>query len=162
MVKIITANDRSVRLLAASAVAASHTGDTDETVLATITVPAGAMGVNGVIRVTALFTLTSSGNNKTVRMRLGGISGTAFLGPIYTTTATTRIEGQVANRGAVNSQIGGSPTTNAIAFGNAAGAVVTGAVDTSQAQTIVISGQLASGADTITLESYTAELLNGA
>jgi hypothetical protein len=40
------------RVLAASAAPASHTGDTLETALATIPVPAGAMGPNGQLRVT--------------------------------------------------------------------------------------------------------------
>lgn len=38
-------------ILAASAVAAPTTGDTSENTLATVTIPAGALGANGIIRI---------------------------------------------------------------------------------------------------------------
>ena len=46
---------RAVRTLAQSAVAASLTGTTTETALATIVIPAGSMGPNGQVEVAALW-----------------------------------------------------------------------------------------------------------
>lgn len=46
-------------------------------------------------------------------------------------------------------------------FGTAAVAVVTGAVDTSVAQDLVISGQLQVGTDTMSIEEYLIEMLRG-
>ena len=51
---------RSFIVLGASAVAASITGTVAETSLAAVTVPAGAMGANGDMRFTALFSYTNS------------------------------------------------------------------------------------------------------
>lgn len=76
------------RVIAASAVAVSHTGDTIETVLANIAIPAGAMGANGALHITAVFSYTNSANAKTLRIRLGGISGAAFMN--YATRRTLR------------------------------------------------------------------------
>src|SRR5213079_2421852 len=56
---------KAAGVLAQSAVAASVTGTLTETVLATIAIPAGAMGVNGAIRVTALWSYTNSADTKT-------------------------------------------------------------------------------------------------
>jgi hypothetical protein len=146
------------RVLAASAVAASHTGDTLEAALATIAIPAGAMGPNGQLRVTTQWTYTNSANAKTLRVRFGGTSGTPYLAQSSTTTASAVFQNRIANRGAANSQIGNSNTS----FGATTGAVVTSAVDTSAAVNLVITGVLANAGDTVTLESYLVELSYGA
>lgn len=159
MVSVVTANDRTVRLLAASAVASSHTGDTNETALATITIPAGAMGLNGWLRVEATFSYTNSANAKTLRVRLGGISGTSHFARSPTTTAGLRLLWVIANRGAANSQVGWQSGSNS--FDTTSGAITTSAIDTSAATTLVITGLLANSGETIRLESYAVELLNG-
>lgn len=150
-------------ILARSFVLASHTGDTSETTLATITVPAGAMGANGILRITTQWSHTSSGNNKTLFVRFSGAAGTAYLNNNVTTTASTRDQRLISNRNATNSQVGtnlGAVSTGG--WGSNANAVVTSAVDTTAATTIVIRCQLASSGETITLEGYLVELLYGA
>jgi hypothetical protein len=146
------------RVLAASAVAASHTGDTLEAALATIAIPAGAMGPNGQLRVTTQWTYTNSANAKNLRVRFGGTSGTSFLAQASTTTATAQFQNRIANRGAANSQVGNNNT----AYGTSSSAVVTSAVDTSAAVNLVISGQLTNAGEMITLEGYLVELFYGA
>lgn len=145
---------RSAILLAASAVAVSHTGDTNETALATIAIPAGAMGLSGGLHIYTTWSMTNSGNNKNPRVRLGGIAGTAFLGATFTTSATLHDFRRIRNRGAANSQVGGTGATTGVPIGATSVAVITGTIDTSQAQDLVLSGQLALGTETLTLENY--------
>lgn len=148
-------NMRAWFVLAQSAVAAALTGSTAETVLATISLPAGAMGANGVLRVTSLWSYTNSANVKTLRGRLGGLAGTQFLSQAATTTVSARLQFQVQNRNAANSQVGGALNAS---FGVSGQVAITSAINTAVAQDIVLTGQLASAGETITLEAYLVEL----
>lgn len=150
---------RSV-LLAQSAAGVSHTGDANEFAFATITVPGRTMGVNGRLRIETIWSYTNSANNKTLRVRFSGISGTVFFTQTATTTVADRQLTDIANRGATNSQVGGPPT-GVGGVSTAGSANTTSAVDTTADTTIVITGQLATTTETITLESYTVELLPG-
>lgn len=143
------------RVLAASAVAVSHTGDTTEHALAAITIPGGAMGPNGVVRVTALFSHTDSANAKTLRCRLGGagVSGSQVMAVTETTGASATVQRTIQNRASQASQVIGAADN---------GPVVTTTVDMSADQTLVISGQLANAADALTLDSYLVEIAYGA
>lgn len=145
------------RVMAAGAVAVSHTGDTLEHALATITIPGGSMGANGVLRVRLLFSFTNSANTKTLRMRLGGTSGTAFLNVGVTTTAAYATEKDIQNRNAQDSQIG-APANSSSASANTSAGVVTAAVDTAANQDLVITGQLTDAGETVTLRSYVVEV----
>lgn len=159
----VTAGERAyeaVRVLAQSAVAASVGATTDETVLATITIPAGAMGLNGCLRIETLWTVTNSGNNKVLRWRLGGIGGTAFLEATLTASVTYHDLRSIRNRGAANSQVGWAATATAGGHAASTSAASTGTIDTSAATTVVITGQKANSGETLTLEAYTVELLS--
>jgi hypothetical protein len=147
------------RLIAAGAVSSAHTGDTAEAVLATIPVSAGAMGPNGILRVTLLWSYTNSASGKTKRVRLGGSSGTILMQQTNTTSAAIRHHMLIQNRNAQNAQIAGQFTG---AFAASSVAHATATIDTSAAQDLVISGQLANAAETVTLESYVVELAYGA
>ncbi|MBP3958342.1 hypothetical protein J8F10_24095 [Gemmata sp. G18] len=145
-------------VLASSSVSGvSVTGTTSETTLATVTIPAGLMTANGALRVRTLWSYTNSGNNKVPRMRLGGIGGTVFMGPTFTTTASAQIDSDVRNRGAANSQV--SWNFSSLGIGSSTGAPTTGSVDTATAQDLVFTGQLTNTGETITLESYRVELV---
>jgi hypothetical protein len=148
---------QTVRLLGHSSVQTSHTGNTTDTTLATVTIPANAMGLNGRIRVSALWAYPNSANNKTCRIRFGGLGGTAIHSAINTTSALYRALVEVGNRNATNSQVCQSVTLNVGASG---GTLVTAAVDTTAAVDVVITGQLALGSETITLETYLVELIS--
>jgi hypothetical protein len=147
--------------LAKSAVAVSHTGDTNEFTLATIAIPAGAMGPSGALRVTSVWSHTSSGNNKTLRYRLGGVSGQQYMAAVNTTVASLMTQRLIQNRNSQASQVS-SAQAIANAFGTSGGSPVTSTVDMSAAQDLVISGHLASAGETIALESYLVELAYGA
>lgn len=150
----------SWQVLSQSAVPVSASADTNEDTLATITVPANAMGLNGSLRVSAVFTVTNSVNNKTIRVRFGGASGTQYAALTMTTSTSAVVGTMISNRGAANSQVG-SPSTGRIS-GAEAGAVVTSSVDTTADSTIVITGAKASSGEAITLERYSVELAYGA
>lgn len=139
----------------------SHTGNTNETTLATITIPANALGANGRIRVTTQWTYTNNANTKTLIVRLGGTSGTQYATVAVTTTAGVRMQQEIANRNATNSQIGFA-ANNSSGFGGTTAAPVTSAVDTTASVDLVIRCQLGNGADTITLDSYCVEILKSA
>jgi hypothetical protein len=150
---------KATHFLAGSAQAASHTGDTNETTLATITIPAGAMGANGFIEVDALWTFTDSANAKTMRGRLGGISGTAYLSVANSTAGqvSVRTTTRVYNRNSQSSQIG-TLATSGNPFTASTSAWPTSSVDTSASTTFVLTAQLASAGETITLQAYSARI----
>ena len=145
-----------VTVLAQSAVAVPHTGDTNETILATIAVPANAIGRNGRLAISAVWSYTNSGNNKLLKIRFGasgsGLSGTAFLQSTATTSTVMAALTSLANRNAASSQVGGA--SGSTPFGQSSGTPVTMAIDTTAATEINITGQLALATETITLESY--------
>ena len=148
------------RILGASGAALAHTGDTTETTKATITIPANAMGVNGVIRLTASWSYTNSANAKTFRARFSGAAGAIFLQVAPTTTATGRDQRQFQNRNSASSQVyqlpaGGNATGG---WGAGTGALTTTSVDTTAETTVVLTTQLASAGETATIESYMVEL----
>lgn len=144
-------------LLARSAVAASVTGTLSETALATVTIKAGVMGTNGQLRITTLWSHTNSANTKTERVRLGGIGGTAFLEVNATTTDSGQLMTMIRNRNSASSQVGADRGSSGL--GLLAGAIATASLDTAAAQDIAITGQLVTAAESITLESYSVELL---
>lgn len=156
---LVTKSTQSVRVLAQSAVAASHTGNTLNTAVATVTVPANSMGPNGALKITTLWSLTSSANAKTLGIKFGGPSGTSYLNAQLTNSATYREERMIHNRNATNSQVGHSTQATYGGFGVSGGAVVTSTVDTTQDADIVFAVQLNDASETVTLEAYTIELL---
>lgn len=133
---------------AASAAASSVTGTTSDTTLFTFPLPAGTVGPNGAIQIIVGFSYTNSGNNKTLRVKIGG---TNFAAVVVTTTAAMVRNMVVYN---VNSQAVQTEWTSTIAagFGVTTNALTSGAKDLSVAQDITVSGQLASSGETITME----------
>lgn len=148
------------RILATSAVAASVTGTTSETILATINIPANALGSHGILAISDTWTHTNSANNKNLRARLGGISGTVVMNITNTTTLNYTDERRVQNRGATNSQTV-STSNGGVSGGYGAGtaALATPVTDTTLAFDLVLTGQLANSGETITLERYEVMLI---
>lgn len=146
---------KGIRVLGMSAVAASVSSGTAEVTLATISVPANALGANGRLRITTTWSYTNSANNKTMRVKFGA---TTFVSVVTTTTAALRHQIDISNVNATNSQKG-FVTGLATAFGESSSALQTGANDTTAALDILITGQPATGGETITLESYLVELI---
>ena len=131
--------------------AVSHTGDTNEYTLYSLVIPGGTIKANGVLVITALFSMTGSTNTKTLKVKLGG---TVFSTTTITASASTISQSSslaIHNRNSQSSQVAYSGSTSA--------AVITGVVDTSVNQTLAITGQLALGTETITLESVVVEVM---
>lgn len=157
----ITSNSGSVPyVLCQSAVAVSAPADTNEDVLYTCTVPAGAMGANGSLRVAFAASLTNNANAKTLRVRLGGASGTIYFQGNTASMAGWNGQIAISNRNAANSQVGANAGSSVGGLGNSA--IVTSAVDTTLATTLLITCQKATAVDTCTLERVLVELLYGA
>ena len=148
---------KGVYVLAHSAAAVSGAADTNENILATITVPANSMGANGMVRIWTLWTVNNDASAKTVRVRFGGIGGTAYFSASIANQVTTHLITLISNRNATNSQVG-SPGL-AAGFGVSTSATITSAIDTTAETTIVLTAQKADGTDTMTLERYLVELI---
>lgn len=144
-------------VLAANAVAAPVTGTVAKTTLAAISIPAGSLGPNGVLRVTALWSTTSNANAKTIGAEFA--SGGTILNAAAASTASIQTKTILRNRNALNSQVSMTPA-NTSGAGIDGNAVATFAVDFSVAQTLNFFGTLGNAADTITLEGYIVEVLN--
>ena len=141
-------------LLGASAVAASITGTLTETTLATVTVPGGAMGLNGGLHIYTTWSMTNSANTKTQRVRLGGAAGTIYAGVALTTATTLHDFRRIRNRNSLASQVGSLNAAAGSTFSSSGVAVVTSTIDTSVSQDVAITAQLGNTGETITLESY--------
>lgn len=134
-----------------------HTGDTNETILATIPIPASLLGANGRIYVSTEWSRNAAGvGTVTTRHRFGlsgsGLSGTALaVAGITTAGQSATIFAEIVNANATNSQIG---VLNSYGHGQTANAIATAAIATTSATEVNITGVCANAADTITLLAY--------
>lgn len=158
--KIVSVNDDSTKsaihnLISYGRSEQAHTGDTNETVLATISVPANSMGPNGELLVDMLWRYVGTANTKPMRIRQTNVSGTVLW---QFTAANTQLSGRmtalIVNRGAIDSQYS-TGIANA-GFGTTANDLVSTSIDTTAVLTLVITGALTNGSDSIALESYSA------
>jgi hypothetical protein len=145
-----------VALIAASGASVSTPASSvlNET-LVTVTIPANIMGPNGQLEIFTLWTVTTSANNKTVRVTFGG---TDFAASVWTTQISSQLYTNVANKNATNSQKGMNAATSTF-FGGTTSAHAPSSVDTTAAVSLTLKGQCANSADTITLEKYSVKLL---
>lgn len=155
----LTIRDSRWLVLGASGVQSSLTGTTTETAIISVSVPGGAMGPNGLLRVTTQWSCTNNANVKTARLRIGGIGGTAVYGAALTSTAGAFMQRNVANRNSQSSQVFSFGTASANSFTTVTTAATTATLDTSATWSLVLSGELAVGTDTISVEQYIVECL---
>ena len=142
-------------LFDSSNVPVSHTGDTVETEVAGVDLP--SLQENDVIRFMSLWsTPGGSANNKTGRVRLGGLTGTQYMSITNTTQLSIWEIRTISNRNSVTSQIGRAISAG---MGSSSGAVITSAIDTSISKRLSFTAQLALATESITLEQYYVELL---
>lgn len=150
------APSKGVTVLAASAVeSAVHTGDTVLTTLATIAVAGNTLGANGRLRITALFKFTGTAGAKTPVISFGG--STFFNTASGATDLSARLQIEITNRNATNSQVA-NPNVAGV-WGFSTTAVTTAAIDTTASQNILLRGQLANAGDSIAVESYLVEVI---
>jgi len=146
-------------VLSKSSTAVSVPATTTETTLATVQVPGGVLGANGWVLIEATFTVTNNSNTKTVRIKLGG---TTLATANVTTSATLTVSTWVANRNSQSAQIGGfTAVSDYGGVGSTSGNIATAAADTSAESDLTITGQLASSADTLRLQSYMVRVVYG-
>jgi hypothetical protein len=125
----------------------SFTGSTTETTLINVTVPAGSIGNNGQIVVTANWSCNNSAGAKVGTVYLGGSAiGTASS---YTTSTGGSSMNSIRNRGALGVQ------STQLIGGAAASANVYTAIDTSASVALTITGDTATATDHIVLEGFT-------
>lgn len=149
------------KTLACSNTAVSHTGDTAETTLVDYTLPANTLPANGTLRITMLWSRNSGGTSTVQpRVRFSTISGTRF--ETFSAQSTTNLTFQtvmyIYANNATNAQKAWGGNTN-LPYQVSTSGLIIGAVDTTSATHLVFTGQCVNSGDTISLESYTIELL---
>ena len=136
-------------IIGAITVAASHTGDTNETELGKITVPGNSMGPNGSLRIWSTWQTLLSGGNKNMKVKWGGqiLESQVWAG----TGCGSFTPLHIWNTGATNSQ---KSQDWAMAVGHlkAGGTVEVAAKDTTADVDITFTGQLGNAGDTVALE----------
>jgi hypothetical protein len=132
--------------------------DTQESTLASLTIPAGTLAASSLLRITALWSMTSSASTKTLIARLGGGSND-LLSFAATSVASAQTHTMVGNAGATNSQKSGSKTISA--FGTSTNGIVTLSVDTSVNQTLAFLCKWGANvaSEAIALERYVIEVV---
>ena len=143
-------------IVLASSVAVTNPLDANENILATIKIP--PLGANSSIIVDYLETKTGTQSNS-VRVRLGGIAGTKYRDHGQTTGLSINDTLIISNRNNASLQVGGSAS---VAFGQTTTRIVTGAIDTSVATSLVITAQQSpasvSASEVVKLERYRVKI----
>ena len=133
----------------------SLTGSTSVVTLATatITIPAGLMGANGKLKIYPLWATTNNANIKTLRLNIGGMLCSTMVSQSIPNNSGLLI---IRN---INSESVQKCSSGLVAgIGSSTGSIASTTIDTTAATTITITGQLAVGADTLTLEDLFVEL----
>jgi hypothetical protein len=152
---------RSPVIIASSGTAVPLTGSTSVVTLATISLPANLLGLNGAIRLWSLWSAGANNvNAKTGRIMYSGAGGSTLRTFSLASLLSMNRLDTIRNNGTTNGQkffVGSS----GVILGSSTTVIGTSAIDTTAATSIVLTGQLADGTDTLTLESYTAEFIRG-
>ena len=143
--------------------AGAYVGGTTEAILASLTIPGGSMGANGMIRAQSSWGCSNSANTKTARTRL---DGTLFGQISVTTSASFSMMNGIKNRGnpAIQFQASSGSGGPANTLGGAPSSSNNNAqttIDTTVDTTLTFRGQLAVATDFMILEACTIEILAG-
>jgi hypothetical protein len=136
-------------------------GDTSEVTAITISQPAGAMGLNGLLEWLLNFSTVSNANAKTVKFKFGG---TTYTSETVASLVGSSFLGFVQNTGVASAQIGGpAATTSHAGVGNNSGANVTSAIDTmGGAVSLTVTITATTATDYVVLENYWLRISFGA
>lgn len=152
--------ESSGQVLAVRGATASHTGNTTLTqLIPSISIPAGSMSENSVLKIDAVFTFTANTNNKTYDILIGPTLGTAQ--SIFTRTragATAQLDALcliLANKGSITAQEVVTAPTGLYSI-NSTSAPTSNTIDFSVNQYIWVTGTLGNAADTIALRTIAA------
>lgn len=127
--------------------------------LANITVAGGLMGANGMLRPSYYIQTNNSAGNKISKCAFSTI---AMCTITTTTSIGTRIQPYLLNAGSMALQKSPLATSGTAGIGLTSGtasAMTYSTIDTSTAQQLVLTGQIATATDYIILESLTIEVL---
>jgi hypothetical protein len=146
------------QVIASSGVAVSHTGDTNETTLVTVSVPGGLTGANGAVRITTSWTCTNNANIKYARAYLNGAGGSAYINVNLANTLTAHLGQMITNRNSESSQVGSTPAATGESFTTSTAALPVSAINMAANRDIVFTAELGNASDTLTLEGYMVEV----
>jgi hypothetical protein len=122
-----------------------------------ISVPANLLGPNGVLRYNVSWSYANNADAKTLGVSFGGAS---LYSSAPTATSANTIQRVLKNRGVANSQVSDG-ASGFVGTGTSAGLPTLAAVDTTQPQNFIVTGQLAVATDFIVMESYLLEVIPG-
>lgn len=154
---------RTITLLNLHISPAALTGTTSETIVAQCTVPANALGRVKVLRSYMFGTQSANTNTKTWRIRLGGLTGEilASVAPNAAAATVASLEVVTMNKTTTSAQSntvrGTRPQDTLLQVSQS-----NTTVDTTAELTLVITGQLANSADSMTLTNALIELVDAA
>ncbi|SRR5258706_16076650 len=120
-------------------------GDTGEEFGPTVSIPANAMGPNGVLSISTICLVNNNANAKTARVRFSGNAGTVFFSNALASLGAGGFIGEIANASAAVqtsqffTQSGGASITSGIS----------GTIDTTPSTALVFSLQKATATDNI-------------
>ncbi len=140
----------------------SHTGDTNDTLLQTVTLPANRLGTDGGIRISAVYSFTGTAGNKILHVKFGSHQMIQTHSVGSTVTAAS-VDGLLINNAATNAQTNRSivlwhQVSAASGYGNFLTSN-TAAIDTTSDVTIEFRTTLSNAADTTTLQLTLIEYL---
>jgi hypothetical protein len=128
------------------AIATAPANDTNENTLFTFTLP--KLGANDILRCSNFWSMTNSGNNKTIKAKLDASSGASNA---YTTSATLNAVYEIRNRNDASAQ--GWFSSGKTFFGEATQAISTTAKATGTAGVVLtLTATKATGTETVSLE----------
>jgi len=137
----------------------SVSATTSEEVLLTVTIPAGAIGANGIVRVTVQYDTNSSAGTKTFKIYHNSsttIGGTNIWNASHTTSLGARSCREFVNQNNASSQryhAAGADTGTGLGSGTG-----TGSINTGSASYIIVTGTKSSSGDTLTLSFAFVEI----
>ncbi|WIA56600.1 hypothetical protein N6H05_01880 [Sphingobium sp. WTD-1] len=123
----------------------------------TITIPGGALGPKGSLKIESFWTISQNANTKTVMHKFGGATINSW--PV-TTSGNVGSLLRMNNRNDQASQFIARAGSTSI-YGSGVNAHGAAAIDTSVDQVLTLTGQLANASDTMVLEGYIIEIFPG-
>lgn len=146
-------------VVASSGAEVSHTGDTSETTLDSVDIP--AIGPNGKIKIEHAWTFTGT-NSKVPRIKLSGTGGGTYYAPTVTTNLSAGTFTIISAANSESAQKGHCAATVVGGVGGSGAALPTTTVDLSGGGTITFTGQLTDTGESIAISSYAVSVCYGA
>lgn len=138
--------------LACDGVGYTATGTTSETELVSVTIPGGLMSSNGQLEVVSYWSETNNANAKTIRMKIGGFSGTSMNTITSVSFFTMNNLLIIRNDNSTTAQRGMPSSTTGV--GTSTTSVSTAAIDTSVDFQLTFTGQVTVITDSVRVVAF--------